>query len=63
MKKEELEIIKEFIEATPAWLDSIRKQDLMTNRGENFCIYCGANYDKIKEFHEILKRVLKELNK
>ena len=50
MKNENKQVIKEFLESTPAWLDSMKAMEEHSNF--KLCPYCGVNYNKIKALAE-----------
>ena len=47
------EIIKEFLEATPEWLDAVKINAEVAWKNHS-CFLCGTNYDKMKSLYEAL---------
>jgi hypothetical protein len=48
------EIIKEFLEATPAWLEAIKIPSRIAWKNGN-CLLCGMSPEKIEKLYEALK--------
>ena len=48
-------IIKEFIEATPIWIEAMKEAEKIS--GKDSCIICGMKSDKIEKLYQALQQI------